>query len=111
MFICLVCIVVQWTTITCHSTIKRSTDVDEDESASLEVLDEIKNTLNVITRDLQLLKKSTNAQQQNVGQKLDKIERKLQEMDETSQYRLRPAVPHLTTYCSPKRLDSSESVF
>jgi SpoU rRNA methylase family enzyme len=110
-FICLVCIVVQCTTITaCQSTIKRSADVDEEESASLEVLAEVKTALNTISKDLQLLKESTNAQQQNVGQKLEEIERKLREMNETNQYRLRSTVHHLTTYCSPKRLDSSESI-
>ena len=120
--ICLVCIVIQWTTITCQSTIKRSADVDENENTLPELLVEIKNTLNAISGELQFHKETTNAQHQYTGQKLEEIERKLQEINETSQSRIsdairtlntsiqsvQSAVYELTTTCSRKRLDSSE---
>jgi DNA repair exonuclease SbcCD ATPase subunit len=90
MLICLICIVVQWTIITSQSTTQRSANVDEQQCALAEVLIEIKNTLNTLSRDLPLIKETTtvlNAQQQYMGQKLEGFEIQLQEINETNQHR------------------------
>jgi hypothetical protein len=58
MLICLVYIVVQWTLVTCQSTVKRFADVDVNEYSLAKELVEIKNILNDISRDQQLHKET-----------------------------------------------------